>query len=74
MIVVEDGGPGVPADVRAQLFEQFTRSASSTAPGSGLGLAIARSYARAHGGDVHHEDVSPSGTRFELVLPQVDGG
>jgi signal transduction histidine kinase len=69
-IAVEDGGPGVPADVRAELFEQFTRSASSAAPGSGLGLAIARSYARAHGGDVHHEDVSPSGARFELVLPQ----
>jgi signal transduction histidine kinase len=69
-IAVEDGGPGVPADVRAQLFEQFARSASSAVPGSGLGLAIARSYARAHGGDVHHEDVVPRGARFELVLPQ----
>ena len=69
-VAVEDRGPGVPADVRAQLFEQFTRSASSTASGSGLGLAIARSYARAHGGDVLHADASPRGARFELVLPQ----
>jgi signal transduction histidine kinase len=69
-IAVEDRGPGVPADLRDQLFEQFTRGGAAAAPGTGLGLAIARSYAQAHGGDVIHLDVAPSGARFELVLPQ----
>jgi two-component system OmpR family sensor kinase len=37
--------------------------------GTGLGLAIARSYARAHGGDLVYEDAEPHGARFRLVLP-----
>ena len=37
--------------------------------GTGLGLAIARSYARAHDGDLVYEDARPHGARFELVLP-----
>ena len=68
-IFVEDEGPGVPEEFRAQLFEHFTR-AGATGPGSGLGLAIARSYALAHGGDLLYHPRSPAGSRFELVLPQ----
>ena len=67
-ISVDDEGPGVPDDFRAQLFEQFTRGGS--AAGSGLGLAIARSYALAHGGDLLYHQRAPAGARFELVLPQ----
>src|ERR671925_313211 len=60
----------VPADLRGRLFEQFTRAPGASVPGTGLGLAIARAYAQAQGGDILHRDVSPSGSRFELVLPQ----
>jgi K+-sensing histidine kinase KdpD len=67
-ISVADEGPGVPEGFRAQLFEQFTRA--STTGGSGLGLAIARSYALAHGGDLLYHPGTPTGARFELVLPQ----
>ncbi|HEV7640678.1 MAG TPA: ATP-binding protein [Gaiellaceae bacterium] len=67
-IVVEDGGPGVPDDVRARLFERFARSESAPL-GSGLGLSIARAYARAHGGDLVY-DPGDRGARFELILPQ----
>ena len=68
-INVVDGGAGVPEDVQARLFEQFSRgSNSSGSQGAGLGLAIARSYARAHGGDlVYHS--GEGGARFELILP-----
>ena len=67
-IVVEDNGAGVPDDVRSRLFERFARS--ELAPlGSGLGLAIARTYARAHGGDLVY-DPHERGARFELILPQ----
>ena len=66
-IAVEDSGPGVPEDVRPRLFERFARG--ETASGSGLGLSIARTYARAHGGDLVYEQTD-SGARFELILPQ----
>jgi K+-sensing histidine kinase KdpD len=67
-ISVADEGPGVPESFRTQLFEQFTRGGSTG--GSGLGLAIARSYALAHGGDLLYHPGTPTGARFELVLPQ----
>lgn len=68
---VEDAGPGVAPEFVPDLFERFARSDGSRAsgPGTGLGLAIARSYARAHGGDLLYEPASPHGARFRLVLP-----
>jgi signal transduction histidine kinase len=66
-ISVEDSGGGVPDELRARLFERFSRSDS--AHGSGLGLAIARAYARTHGGDIVYVR-GDRGARFEVVLPQ----
>jgi signal transduction histidine kinase len=70
---VEDRGRGVAAEFVPDLFERFTRSEGSraSARGTGLGLAIARSYARAHGGDLLYEDAQPHGACFQLVLPTV---
>jgi signal transduction histidine kinase len=70
-LAVEDSGKGVPPQFIDDLFERFSRSDEARARGlgSGLGLAIARSYARAHGGDLVHEHVHPHGARFELVVP-----
>ena len=70
-LIVEDNGAGVPPQFVDDLFERFSRSdeARSRGQGSGLGLSIARSYARAHGGDLVHEAVRPHGARFELVVP-----
>jgi signal transduction histidine kinase len=68
---VEDCGDGVSAAFVPDLFERFSRSEASRAGsvGTGLGLAIARSYARAHGGDLLYEDAAPHGAKFMLVLP-----
>jgi signal transduction histidine kinase len=70
-LTVEDCGGGVAPEFVPDLFERFTRSESSRASaiGTGLGLAIARSYARAHGGDLIYEDALPHGACFRLVLP-----
>jgi signal transduction histidine kinase len=70
-VLVEDRGHGVPHEFVPDLFERFSRSETSRAraAGTGLGLAIARSYARAHGGDLVYEPASPQGARFKLVLP-----
>jgi len=72
-LTVRDNGPGVPSEFVPDLFERFSRSESSRAAevtGTGLGLAIARSYARAHGGDLLYETAAPHGASFQLVLPQ----
>jgi signal transduction histidine kinase len=68
---VEDRGEGVRHEFVPRLFDRFTRSAEARdrADGSGLGLAIARTYARAHGGDIVYEPAVPHGARFEVVLP-----
>ncbi len=70
-VSVEDSGHGVDPAFVPDLFERFTRSDGSraSAAGTGLGLAIARSYARAHGGDLVYEDAVPSGAKFNLILP-----
>jgi signal transduction histidine kinase len=68
-VFVEDRGEGVAPQFVPELFERFTRGGRERVGGSGLGLAIARSYARAHDGDLVYEDAEPHGARFQLVLP-----
>ena len=70
-LTVEDEGVGVPHEFVPDLFERFTRGEDTRAitTGTGLGLAIARSYARAHGGDLVYEDAEPHGACFRLILP-----
>ena len=68
---VEDHGRGIDPAFVPDLFERFSRSEHSRghAGGTGLGLAIARSYARAHAGELRYEPLEPHGSRFELVIP-----
>src|SRR5262249_2882031 len=73
-VFVEDRGEGVPPQFVPELFERFTRGTRTPVGGAGLGLAIARSYARAHDGDLVYEDAEPQGARFQLVLPVKHGG
>jgi signal transduction histidine kinase len=62
---VRDAGPGVPADVRARIFEPLF----STKPkASGLGLALARRVAEAHGGTIALLP-SEAGAVFVLRVP-----
>ena len=67
-ITVEDSGEALPRSCSPRLFERFVRTESVNV-GTGLGLAIARTYARAHGGDLVH-DPGARGARFSLIIPQ----
>src|SRR6266542_754694 len=77
VLAVEDAGPGIPPQLRAQVFERFTQldeRPSGEGGGFGLGLYIARQLARAQGGEVLAVDPSRAGggARFELRLPLVE--
>jgi two-component system sensor histidine kinase FlrB len=69
-LCVTDDGPGIPDDIRAQLFEPFF----TTRPqGTGLGLAVVKAVAAAHGGDVAMT-TSELGTCFTIHLPADTAG
>jgi len=64
-LVVEDTGPGVPPDLREQIFNPFFTSKKD---GVGLGLAIVAKIVDEHGGSIRLE-TSPRGARFRVFLP-----
>ena len=65
-IVVQDSGPGIPANAREQALRPFVRLEHPTRqPGSGLGLAIAAAVARLHRGRLVLENAEP-GLRVRL--------
>ena len=68
-LIVEDDGPGVPAELAPTLFERFVRGAGDRGGSFGLGLAIVRAVAESHGGSVRLENVEPHGARFVVTLP-----
>jgi signal transduction histidine kinase len=67
-IGVEDAGPGVPAELRGQVFECFF---TTSGDGSGLGLPIARRLAEMNGGalELAPQAGALGGARFVLRLP-----
>lgn len=81
-IVVEDDGPGIPADAFERIFERFytDRPEQGFGQNSGLGLSISRQIIEAHGGQIvaanrtgsaSDEDGHPlvEGARFTVWLP-----
>lgn len=78
-LMVEDEGPGIPADLRERVFDKFFRAmrdgdaSGIKPPGTGMGLAIAKGIVEAHGGRIWIEDASHGpGTNAVVVLPTGD--
>lgn len=69
-ILIEDDGPGIPAEKRGELFTRGARLDTTGKPGTGLGLAIVRDVAEIYGGRVTLEE-SPDlgGLLARLALP-----
>jgi two-component system sensor histidine kinase PilS (NtrC family) len=64
---VSDNGPGIPIELRERVFDPFFTTKTG---GTGLGLPIVHRAIEAHRGFVFM-DSSSKGTRFTVLLPQV---
>jgi two-component system osmolarity sensor histidine kinase EnvZ len=71
-VTVDDDGPGIPADLREEVFKPFLRlddARNQDEGGTGLGLAIARDIARSHGGDITLGESPLGGLRATVRVP-----
>jgi len=67
-LTVEDDGPGLPPERRAEVLRRGARLDES-APGSGLGLSIVDELAKAYGGSVALSQSALGGLKVEVFLP-----
>jgi signal transduction histidine kinase len=65
-LIVSDQGPGVPAELRSEIFEPFFSTRTDN-PG-GLGLAITRQIIREAGGEIRVGDRDAGGAEFAVRL------
>jgi two-component system, OmpR family, osmolarity sensor histidine kinase EnvZ len=71
-VTVDDDGPGIPSQLREDVFKPFLRlddARNQDEGGSGLGLAIARDIARSHGGEITLGDSPLGGLRATVKVP-----
>jgi two-component system OmpR family sensor kinase len=71
-VSITDSGPGVPAPLRAVIFDRFSRGdvgRSRRTGGAGLGLAICKAIVSAHKGTIAIDDDHVGGTRIIVRLP-----
>ena len=71
-VTVDDDGPGIPPQMREDVFKPFLRlddARNQDEGGTGLGLAIARDIARSHGGDITLGESPLGGLRATVRVP-----
>ncbi|MCY1054010.1 HAMP domain-containing sensor histidine kinase [Nannocystis sp. SCPEA4] len=66
---VADRGPGVPAELRARIFDPFVTGRTQ---GTGLGLAVVSRVCERHGGKASVEERPGGGSVFRVWLPPAD--
>jgi two-component system sensor histidine kinase TctE len=68
-LIVEDSGPGIAAQERAQVKRRFYRVPGQSVPGSGLGLAIVDEIVTQHAGRFELDEAEIGGLRVRIRLP-----
>ena len=71
IVVIEDDGPGLPADRREEVMKRGARLDEETA-GSGLGLSIVDELVRAYGGRLTLASSDMGGLKALLELPAAE--
>ena len=70
VFVIEDEGPGIPAEARKHIFDKFYQGDSShREEGNGLGLALVKRILNVCGGEIQQENLPDRGSRFTVKLP-----
>jgi signal transduction histidine kinase len=70
-VSVEDNGPGIPADIRRNIFNPFFTT-KDVGAGSGLGLSISQALLAKRGAIIKYDVEYVHGARFVIDLPVVD--
>lgn len=68
-IIIEDNGPGFPAEEIKFVFDKFYRLKKTKPGGTGLGLSIAKGFTEAMGGNIDLRNISTGGARFTINIP-----
>jgi two-component system NtrC family sensor kinase len=67
-VTVADNGPGIPAHLRARVFEPYFTT-KPTGMGTGVGLAVSLGIIEAHGGTLTVDGSAEGGAVFTIALP-----
>ncbi|MDZ4099518.1 MAG: ATP-binding protein [Methylophilaceae bacterium] len=65
---IADNGPGIPAELRSQIFDPFFTKRTG---GIGLGLAVVRQIVSAHHGEITVGESAMHGAEFRVLLPKI---
>lgn len=70
LLSVQDNGPGVPPQMKEQIFSRFTQGQDGlSGNGSGLGLNIVKEFVELHLGTVVALDAPGGGAIFQVEIP-----
>ena len=72
LIAVSDTGPGIPPELRQQIWKRGFRASqhAQEVEGEGIGLYVVREIVQLHGGDVDVTAADGGGSLFTVTLPQ----
>jgi nitrogen fixation negative regulator NifL len=73
-VLIEDSGPGIPDELRYQVFQPFFTTKGAAKQHLGLGLAMAQDVVNRHGGIIDIDPEWRSGCRVRVQLPYIAGG
>ncbi|MET4162662.1 PAS domain S-box-containing protein [Marinobacterium sp. MBR-111] len=72
LITVSDSGPGIPYQLRSEIFERFHQlqpESPQAQQGTGLGLSIVKEFVELHHGTISVSDAPGGGALFQVELP-----
>ena len=70
-IVFSDNGKGIPPEHQSRIFEPFFTT-KEAGKGTGLGLSVSLQVIKEHHGDIEFDSTPGKGTKFIVILPDID--